>query len=294
LFPAADTDDGSDSDEDDEEEEEVIPGSLQDILDGLENEKAKAVHEALNPPRKRGEPSCITVGEARERIDEASKPYHEKMDEARQEFVATGKMTAEEATATVGQSEEKKKEKRKAKRDLQKVLNGLAEERSKDERSTLDHDGTDSATVLKVLEEEMDKIRGLFERAGKLTAEEAKAIVPNVKDGIEDATKITKEGEGDGENHKDAGKKTSVPSRVVTEKDFPVTKVGMEHFIVLCMEVDKRDPDMHGMYIYNDYAGYGVREALENMVSQNSLHPKSIRRRLLTHQITPKIKLSFC
>jgi hypothetical protein len=27
-----------------------------------------------------------------------------------------------------------------------------------------------------------------------------------------------------------------------------------------------RDPDLHGLYIYNDFAGYGMAEVLENYV----------------------------
>ena len=42
-------------DEGDEKEEEAISGSLQYILDGLGNERVKAVHEALTPPHELAE-----------------------------------------------------------------------------------------------------------------------------------------------------------------------------------------------------------------------------------------------
>ena len=181
MFSARENeDDDSDTDEVDKEEEEVMPGSLQCILDRLEKEKEKAVHEALNPPHELVN-GCrlIEGGEARRRIAEASNPYEEKMDEARQKFVT----------------------------------------------------------------------------AGTMTAEEAKAIVPNIRD---DSKK----------KDKNAEKKVFVPPRVVTDKGFPVTKAGMERFLEINQEVDKRDQDTHGMYIYNDFSGYGVIEVLENMVCQ--------------------------
>jgi polyhydroxyalkanoate synthesis regulator phasin len=191
MFPAPENDDDSDTNEDYEEEEEVIPRSLQDILDRLERESAKAVHEALNPPDELVN-GCrmMTGGEARRRIAEASKPYQEKMDEARQKFVT----------------------------------------------------------------------------AGTMTVEEAKAIVPNIGDHLEDSSK--KSEEGGGKKYKEAEKGDFVPSRVVTDEGFPVTKAGMERFFEINQAVDKRDQDRHGMYIYNDFSGYGVTEVLENTVRQ--------------------------
>ncbi|KIM95732.1 hypothetical protein OIDMADRAFT_148790 [Oidiodendron maius Zn] len=182
MFSAPENeDDDSDTDEVDKEEEEVIPGSLQGILDRLEKEKEKAVHEALNPPHELVN-GCRTIegGEARRRIAEASNPYEEKMDEARHKFVT----------------------------------------------------------------------------AGMMTAEEAKAIVPNIRD---DSKK---------KKDKNAEKADFVPPRVVTDKGFPVTKAGMERFLEINQEVDKRDQDTQGMYIYNDFSGYGVIEVLENTLAE--------------------------
>jgi hypothetical protein len=194
MFPGPESDDDdSDTDEVYEEEEEVIPASLQGILDRLENERAIAVHEALNPPHELVD-GCrsMYVGEAQRRIAEASKPYEEKMDEARQKFVT----------------------------------------------------------------------------AGTMTAEEAKTIVPKIRD---DSKKSEK---GGGKKDKDTEKGDFVPPRVVTDEGFPVTKAGMKRFFEINQEVDKRDQDMHGMHIYNDFSGYGVTEVLENTVRQYAPYPR--------------------
>ncbi|RFU36323.1 hypothetical protein B7463_g116, partial [Scytalidium lignicola] len=272
MWPSRDDeDDESDTDEDDDEEDKAVPGSLLDILNGLANEKAKAVHEALNPPHERAE-GCrsISVEEIRRRVDETSKPFQEKMDEARQKFVTAGTMTAEEAKVTVGQDDETRKRKRKAKKGLQKALNKVQEERNKAVRLALDHDGTNTMAVeeeqrriaeaSKPFEEKMEKVRGTFVFGEMLTEEEAKAILPNIGDNV---------GDGDGEKKdKDAEKEDSVPPRVVTDKGFPVTKAGLEKFFEINQEIDKRDQDAHDMYIYNDFSGYGVIEVLENTLAE--------------------------
>jgi hypothetical protein len=54
--------------------------------------------------------------------------------------------------------------------------------------------------------------------------------------------------------------------RFVTDKGFPITQGGMDRFIEIHDEIDKRDQDCHNMYIYNDWTGYGVTEVMENMV----------------------------
>jgi hypothetical protein len=79
--------------------------------------------------------------------------------------------------------------------------------------------------------------------------------------GVEkDSEKITeKEGTKDGENEEEH-------PRVVTDKGFPITQDGMDIFIEIYNEIEKRDQDSHNMYIYNDWTGYGVTEVMENMV----------------------------
>lgn len=37
-------------------------------------------------------------------------------------------------------------------------------------------------------------------------------------------------------------------------------------------ETDYRNPDLFGMYTYNDHAGYGVCEVIQNWVCSNSVH----------------------
>ncbi|RDL36218.1 Uncharacterized protein BP5553_06830 [Venustampulla echinocandica] len=273
MWEPREEDDEDDTDEG-EEEEEVISGSLQDILDGLENERTKASNEALNPPHEVAQGArLLSSGEIRSRVDEASAPYREKMDEARQKFVTAGTMTAEEAKLIVGYNDEMKKERRKAKKDLQNGLNGVQKEKNKAIHLALDHDAADTLTVeeeqrriteaSKPFEEKMDKIRGVFEQHRRLTAAETKAIVPNIGDDAGDDGK-----NGDGKTDKDAEKEAFVPPRVATDKGFPITKAGIERFYEINEEVNKRDPDMHNMYIYNDFSGYGVIEVLENMLAE--------------------------
>jgi len=205
----------------------------------------------------------MSGGEARRRIDEASKPYKQRMDEARQKFVTAGMMTAEEAKAIVGQDDETRKRKRKGKKDLQKMLNGVEKEKNKAIHLARGCDGmfameeqrkvADASTKF---EKQMDKIREEFVRCEVVTAEEAKAFVPDIENDTED---------DGGKKDKDAEEE---PPRAVTDKGFPVTKAGYEKFLAINLEVDKRDQDTHDMYIYNDFSGYGVTEVLENIVSQ--------------------------
>ncbi|KAF4624087.1 hypothetical protein G7Y89_g14087 [Cudoniella acicularis] len=252
-WPASEDDDNDNGDDGDPEDEDIPAGSLQYILNELANECYKAVHEALNPPEELKD-GCriINMGEARQRIDEASKPYQEKMEEARKKFVAAGTITEEEAKAVVGQDDQRRKEKRKAKRELQNALNEV----QKDMNKAVEE-------AVKPFQEKIKKIRDAFQEYRELTAEETMAIVPN----IEDAANGGKTGEkGDGKN---AGeKKDFVAPRVVTDEGYPVTRAGFNKFVEINQEVEKRDPDAHGMYIYNDFAGYGVVEVLENTLAQ--------------------------
>jgi hypothetical protein len=52
----------------------------------------------------------------------------------------------------------------------------------------------------------------------------------------------------------------------VSKMGYPVTMDGIQKFEWMIKEQEKRDQDCHGMYIYNDYSGYGCKEMLENMV----------------------------
>lgn len=55
----------------------------------------------------------------------------------------------------------------------------------------------------------------------------------------------------------------------MNEKGYPITKAGFEKFIYMNKEQYNRDPENFNMYIYNDWAGYGVTEVLENLVSSS-------------------------
>lgn len=51
------------------------------------------------------------------------------------------------------------------------------------------------------------------------------------------------------------------------EWPWRVSKPARKMAAKYAQDVDKRDPDIFGMYIYNDYHGYGTVEVIENMVS---------------------------
>jgi len=52
----------------------------------------------------------------------------------------------------------------------------------------------------------------------------------------------------------------------VSDLGFPVTEEGMELCQKLDKEQEKRDQDRLGMFIYNDWNGWGISEAMENFV----------------------------
>ena len=278
MWPRSGEDEEDEDDEDDEQDDKPEPGSLQDILNGLANEKAKACHEALNPPEELIN-GCrmISGAEAGRRIDEASKPFNEKMDEARQKFVDAGKISQEEAKAILGVDDEDRKEKRRAKKRLQERLNEIQRERNKAVDEALNNDGVmrmnvgerraKIAKAEKPFLEKTEKVREAVTKYSTLTAEEVNAIMPNIELDAE-GKEIVKKSEAQAK--KDAEMAAFVAPRVVTDKGFPASKAGMEKFIEINQEVEKRDQDMHGMYIYNDFSGYGVTEVMENMVGQNT------------------------
>lgn len=300
---------GGGVDEVGEEEEQVVPGSLQEILDGLEIERVKAVDEALNPPHELVNGIRSMSGEeGMRRIKEASAPYKEKMEEARQRFVTEGKMTAEEAKSVVGYDDEAKKARRKAKKHLQKAVNKVEIVKRK-AMDLVDIDGTRGMTLeeargrlkeairdnkgdlfvkdcykhllkafakgrpsvaeaSKVFEEKMNDAR---DWCGSLTAEERKAVVPDVEGEVDTNSKGSKKDE-----EKDNGAEEELPSRVVTDKGFPITKAGFEKYVEITKEVLKRDQDAQGVYIYNDFSGYGATEVLENTVCRYLVYKKSL------------------
>jgi hypothetical protein len=242
-------------------------------LDGIANAKAKAVNEALMN-------KALTVEEGRRIMDETSKPFLQAMDEARQKFVDEGKLTEEEAKAILGVDDYTKKEKREARRHLQKAMNTIQRERNVAVQTLIHEKEQDGATVLtkaelhqqitevsKPFEERMNKCKEFYEKHRPLTAEEVKAIIPTIGNAEEDGGRS---GNDEEEKDKDRDTENNVAAspRVVTDEGFPVTKLGWEKFVEINEEVDKRDQDMHDMYIYNDFTGYGIKEVLENTASQ--------------------------
>jgi hypothetical protein len=52
----------------------------------------------------------------------------------------------------------------------------------------------------------------------------------------------------------------------VSKMGYPISTDGLEKFQWMMLEQEKRDQDMHNMYIYNDFSGYGTTEMIENFV----------------------------
>jgi hypothetical protein len=53
----------------------------------------------------------------------------------------------------------------------------------------------------------------------------------------------------------------------VSDLGIPVSEDGMNICEKLDAECKKRDQDARGMYIYNDWNGWGMSEVIENLVS---------------------------
>ncbi|KAL2867209.1 uncharacterized protein BJX67DRAFT_107911 [Aspergillus lucknowensis] len=47
---------------------------------------------------------------------------------------------------------------------------------------------------------------------------------------------------------------------------FTITTAGHEKFMHQLMHTDLRNPDFFGMFVFNDFAGYGILEVLQNLV----------------------------
>ncbi|PQE32715.1 SAP domain-containing isoform 1 protein [Rutstroemia sp. NJR-2017a WRK4] len=252
--------DSGEEDGGNEEEEQVLPGSLKEILDGIANAKTKAVNGALMN-------KSFTFEEGRRIINETSKPFLQTMDEARQKFVDDGKLAEEEAKAILGVDDYTKKETRESRRHLQKALNkirgkGILQYRRWAKVLTKLELQQQITETSKPFEERIDKCRAFYEKNRPLTAEEVKAITPTIGNAEEDSGRGEND-EGPKGKDKDAENNVAAPSRVVPDKGFPVTKLGWQKFVELKREVDKRDQDLHGMYIYIDFTGYGIKELAE-------------------------------
>lgn len=268
-----DEDEEEDDDEEDESEDKPEPGSLQEILNGIANEKEVAVSRALELVFSK---SFVYGSELHDVKEKASKPFDKKMDEARKKFVEAKKMTEEEAKAIVGENDKERKQKIRVKRGIQEKLNEIQRKRNKAVHEAANGDGARSMTVSekrariaeveKPFLEKMEKVREAAIKYSLLTAKEVNAIKHNVE--LDDeGNEIIKKSEA--QLRKEAEAAAFVPPRAVTEKGFPVSKAAFQKFIEINQEIEKRDPDMHGMYIYNDFAGYGITEVMENMASRN-------------------------
>src|SRR5271155_406508 len=88
MWPTA-QDEEEDDEEEDEEDDKPETGSLQYILDEIENEKCKAVNEAINS---RLQNNFMTIAEIRLIQDDISKPFEKNAEETRQKFVKSKAM----------------------------------------------------------------------------------------------------------------------------------------------------------------------------------------------------------
>lgn len=258
MWPKEDEDE--ESEEEDEEDIKEYddprpePGSLQDILDKIETEKYEAHSVAFKEYAK----GRTAIGS--EDLDLINKqvfpPFDKRVEEAREEAVKAGLMTATEANAIKGVCENDRKMKRKAKKRLQESLNFLQrklnaaveEALGKDKFRGLTAEEKDAriAKVTKPWLEKMDKSREWSTDRSKLTKEEAEAMMPNIVLGDE-GNEISKP-KSAAQLKKEAEEEAFVAPRVVTNEGLPVTQAGMKKRAEICQEVDNRNPDFHDMY----------------------------------------------
>jgi hypothetical protein len=55
----------------------------------------------------------------------------------------------------------------------------------------------------------------------------------------------------------------------VSDVGYPISQDGLDKFQWKSEEQEKRDQDIHDVYIYNDFSGYGVTEMMDNFVRQH-------------------------
>jgi hypothetical protein len=65
-------------------------------------------------------------------------------------------------------------------------------------------------------------------------------------------------------------KLTNEMIKQVSDLGYPISEDGLQKLLWLDQEQENRDPDAHNMYIYNDFAGYGITEIFANMVRTSS------------------------
>jgi hypothetical protein len=58
----------------------------------------------------------------------------------------------------------------------------------------------------------------------------------------------------------------------VSDLGYPISEDGLQKLLWPDQEQENRDPDAHNMYIYNDFAGYGITEIFANMVRTSTPH----------------------
>jgi hypothetical protein len=236
-----DEDNEKQEDNEDEDDDKPEPGSLQYILDGIETERVNAVNEAINARMK--EKGYFASSDFPPIRDEVSVPFENRVEEARKKVVEAKTMTAEEAKAIIGVDDARRKEKSRVKKNLQNKMNEIQKERNKAVHEALNTDAKHGLTAEeaqariakaeKPFLERMEKSRGYMVEYGRLTREEADAIVPNpnLDDWERDLLKKKAAAEAK-EAAKRAKKEAELAAfkapRVVTDQGFPVSKAGMQ------------------------------------------------------------------
>lgn len=281
LWPNDDEEESED--EEDEEDDDIEfddprpePGSLQEQLDIIENERNMAYTEAFNAYVK--EKRCISSKEVDDLRKKICAPFKKRADQAREAFVKAGLMTVDEAKAIQGVSEEDRKVKRRSKRDFQERLNDFQRECNaaidkaleKEKAGSITHTEA-QARITKAEEKLSNKIKkakeGVVQWAStRLKVEDAKDMQPNIK--LDENGKEIPKPKSVAQLREEAEKAAFVPPRVVTDEGLPVSKAGMKKAFEIRKEVDMRDPDLHAMYIYNDFAGYGITEVMDNVLAE--------------------------
>jgi len=78
----------------------------------------------------------------------------------------------------------------------------------------------------------------------------------------------------------------------VSDLGIPVSEGGAELLEELDKEVEKRDQDSRGLFIYNDWNGWGMSEVMENLVGLSSLllRCSEVMRMLHANFVVEKLK----
>lgn len=89
------------------------------------------------------------------------------------------------------------------------------------------------------------------------------------EDGDEDDEDDSEEEDEDEEEEKSKDKMFDKPAKDHPGYKHVFTKATLELLSDNCKEAVQRDPDMFGMYVYNDFVNYAVLDLIEELVGRN-------------------------